>query len=160
MLRRCAVFLAMAAVVSLAFACGNTLPAPAASVFDAAEELEIFTIQSTMETQGEPFPPDTILLQGHRVVASAIVKDSAQRQEITRIVNSGIDPDTFPASCFIPRHALRAKRAGKVVELVICYQCQQIQIFVNGSRIETITTNNVQAELDAAFARAGLRSRD
>jgi hypothetical protein len=36
------------------------------------------------------------------------------------------------AGCFNPRHGLRLKGGGKSVDLVICFECLQVEVFVNG----------------------------
>lgn len=150
--------LATLALATLATGC-SSLPEPAAGVLGGAEELEVFSIESSMERRGEPMPEGAELLHGNRVIAKAAVTDAAEREAIVSIVEGGLDPSVPPALCFVPRHAVRAKRAGKTIELVICYQCNQVKVFVDGLDGETLTTSNVQKDLDAAFQRAGLPPR-
>jgi hypothetical protein len=34
--------------------------------------------------------------------------------------------------CFLPRHGIRVKHAGKVADFVICFECNNVRVYVDG----------------------------
>jgi hypothetical protein len=94
---------------------------------------------------------------GFTILAQADVADPAARERILSIVQGGIDEGGTQAKCFNPRHGVHATKGGRGVDYVICYECSAVNIVEDGREPETVTTSNVQAKLDAAFAAAGLK---
>lgn len=68
--------------------------------------------------------------------------DGDKGREIVEGFKSGLAsaPD-YVAGCFNPRHGLRISSAEKVVDLVICFQCVQIYVFVGDERIANLRTS-------------------
>ena len=60
--------------------------------------------------------------------------DAATVDAGTVIVSKGL-----VAGCFKPRHGIRAVVDGKKVELVICYECLSMSVYVDGKRSSALT---------------------
>jgi hypothetical protein len=45
------------------------------------------------------------------------------------------------ALCFRPRHGVRAKSGGRAVELVICFECSWVKVYVDGKEVRDEATN-------------------
>lgn len=59
------------------------------------------------------------------------------------------------ASCFNPRHALRADFEGSRFEVVICFECIEVVCLQNGEQVASEHTERFpQADFDAVLARA------
>jgi len=130
--------------------CGG-LPASATGVLEGAEQFQIYRL----EPYGEAAKPGETVFRGHVIEARAEVKDAQSKAKITDIVNRGIRRGDTQAKCFNPRHGIHAVRAGKTVDLVICYECSAVEVGENGVW-STMTTADVQSDLDAAFEAAGI----
>lgn len=60
------------------------------------------------------------------VVGKVEITDEASRREITRALNAGLTSVVMPNKCFWPRHAVRLVRGDETIDLVICFQCNQV----------------------------------
>jgi hypothetical protein len=64
--------------------------------------------------------------------------------------------------CFTPRHGIHATRAGATVDLVVCFECLQIYLYVNGSEIRNggevrfLTSKSPEAVFDKVLADANV----
>lgn len=69
--------------------------------------------------------------------------------------------DGTVANCFNPRHGLRVTQEDKVYEFVICFECYQVQWFIDSERQEGFLITDSPAELfnetlkDAGVSVAG-----
>ncbi|MBN9122709.1 MAG: hypothetical protein J0I06_26790 [Planctomycetes bacterium] len=45
----------------------------------------------------------------------------------------GVTEGDKGARCFVPRHGVRAVHGGKTYDLVICFECGWVYVFVDGS---------------------------
>lgn len=76
-------------------------------------------------TSGEP-------LLGGRVLGQVEITDPAQRREIVAAVKQAIrNPHPNRMGCWMPRHVLRLSKAGKTIEVVICFECHGYAIHLD-----------------------------
>jgi hypothetical protein len=61
-----------------------------------------------------------------------------------------------PAACFNPRHGIRAVRGNKTVDLVICFECQQIEIYDERGKQGTTTTHSSKPVFDRILSAANV----
>lgn len=87
---------------------------------------------------------------GYRVLGRIEVTDRKRIEEIVAAFNRGIaDSDGSVASCFYPRHAIRAHYGERLEDYVICFQCLNIAKY-NGEKITSIpTADSGKATLNA-----------
>lgn len=133
----------------------NPLPADVRAVLEAPETLEIYAVRGSMDLGGMP-PPGSDTFHDNLVIGKAAVSEAAQRVRITAAATAGIDPEAPVAACFHPRHALRAMRNRTTVDLVICYECASLEVYVNDERIGSVPTRDVRASLDREFLALGV----
>lgn len=130
----------------------SSLPSSAVAVLEHADAFEIYAL----EPNGAEEPkPGAEVFHGHAILVRAEVKDRNAQEQITEIVNHGVRKGGTQAKCFNPRHGIHATRGGHSVDLVICYECSAIEFGEDGY-FTTVTTGNVQADLDDAFRAAGV----
>ena len=55
------------------------------------------------------------------------------------------DSKGLVAGCFNPRHGIRATAGGKTVELVICYECLSMKVYVDGKAKRAVLTTSSPA---------------
>jgi len=69
-----------------------------------------------------------------------------------------MEGDIQPAKCFDPRHGIRATHEGKTVELVICFQCAQFNVYVgaDGEGKHLLIGKGPEPALDKVLKDAGI----
>jgi hypothetical protein len=139
---------------SLAAGCG--IPATAANVIENADQLEVMLL---IPHAGMADAKEGQNFHGHMVTDRAVVSDPAARQRIIDIIERGVRTGFTQAKCFQPHHGVHAVRFGQTVDLVICYECSNIEIHEGGVERPMIATGNVQADLDAELAKIGVVTR-
>jgi hypothetical protein len=133
----------------------SPLPPDVRAVLEAPETLEIYAVRGSMDLGGMP-PPGSDVFHDNLVIDKAPVPDASQRARIGAAATAGLDPSTPVAACFHPRHAMRAVREGTTVDLVICFECHSVQVFVNDKQTDTVPTRDVRAALDREFLALGV----
>jgi hypothetical protein len=134
----------------------NRIPEAVARLLDKADTFELYSLDPDEKGKGVGAKEG---FHGWKVLGKTEVKDKAKRKRLTDAVRLGAE-DNFgmAANCFIPRHGIRLKGNGKTVDLVICFQCLQVQVFVDGQRKEGfLITSDPQRAFDATLKGAGVK---
>jgi hypothetical protein len=97
--------------------------APAVAGIDDAEGLTLFALDGAPAADGGPNR-----LEGYGIVRQVEVPEAARRAEILEAVQDAIRAGGDQAKCFNPRHAMRVTRGGKHVDLIICFECDNVRI--------------------------------
>ena len=99
----------------------------------------------------EPEPEGKIakekLFHGWLVLGKTTVKDAKTRKELFDALQE--EADKAP-KCFDPRHGIRATHGGKTVDLVICFHCGHIYIYLDG-KDERADSQTVSRDSQPAF---------
>ncbi|MGI8906985.1 MAG: hypothetical protein ACR2IE_10905 [Candidatus Sumerlaeaceae bacterium] len=66
------------------------------------------------------------LFHGYRVLGRVHAMKHARK--IVSAIKGSLHVPTVYATCFSPRHGVHAQRAGKTVDLLICYECGSIAV--------------------------------
>lgn len=99
---------------------------------------------------------------GHEILGHAPLNDDLVRSELVELVLRGIqESDGTVAACFEPRHGIRAVKEGKVLDMLICYECLQVEIHTpelveEKGRLGVLTSNSVEADVSRVYTSAGL----
>lgn len=110
-----------------------------------ADRFEVMLI----ECEREPEPGEDALYR-YPVEKRVEVPAREDRVKLLSRLYQGLDEETSPAMCFEPHHALRAVRGPARVELIICFQCHQMQ--ATGLGVRTPRPGGLVAISDAARA--------
>lgn len=110
----------------------NRLPRKVRSILNSADKVELFAISPRKGDADGAKPKDCI--QGWKILGTATVSKKDEKQALVEAIDKAIaESGVLDAGrCFRPRHALRASHDGKVVELVICFECTQIHVYLDG----------------------------
>jgi hypothetical protein len=97
-------------------------------------------------------------LQKYPVLGKTTVADAATRKALIDALEKGIAGNEGEvAGCFNPRHAIRVVHGGKTYDLIICFECLQISIFVNDGRGKAVlTTEEPKAAFDEVLNAANV----
>jgi len=124
------------AICSLALLCfvatparseDNRLPEEAASILGKAKQFELLSLDPA---SGSDKPTGSF--RGYRVLGKTTVNDRA-RKDLAQAFLKGMEGKIDPKRCFKPRHGVRATHDGKTIELVICFECTQFDVYVGSA---------------------------
>jgi hypothetical protein len=132
----------------------NKIPAAVREALDKAEGVTLLSLDPD-EKAGVGAP---VQFHDWKVLGKTEVKDKAARAKlIAALVKGANQKGVEAAKCFEPRHGLQFTRGGKTVDLVICFQCSQVRVYVNGSRGEGfLIANSPQPAFDQVLKDAGV----
>jgi hypothetical protein len=66
---------------------------------------------------------------GYRILGSTEVGGEAKSELLGKLYTA-LAEDAQPNRCFNPRHGIRATAGERHIDLVICFECKQVQSFV------------------------------
>ncbi len=109
---------------------GSRLPSAAEQALQGSADFELLSLEPLEEkTDGSGF-------HGWKILGTTPIKDSGTRAKLVSALKAGVaDYDGGVAACFIPRHGIRVAHDGKTHEFVICFQCAQVQWYIDGQRV-------------------------
>ena len=106
---------------------GGKLPP---EVMTALKESEKLTLYSIDFQAFEESSFHDIRFHGNRILGETVITSVEARRQVARAIQKGVKAwDGNLYHCFNPRHGLRVIRGAAVYDLLICFECQQIQIF-------------------------------
>lgn len=134
------------------------LPDDARDVLEQAEVFELLALHPEHDA-AEGVPAEQLFHRWH-VLGRTRIDGATERRTLIEELYRSLDGNPGEAaSCFIPRHALRAVRGDREVGVVICFEC--LQCLVHGVKAEGTVTGYLLEEservYDAALKRHGLK---
>ena len=150
-----AVPLAAAVLACAALPAGakEMLPDAARAALTKADQLELYSLDPSKEDN-----KDKDAFHGYKVLGKTTVKADDARKALADAVLKGVaDSDGAIAKCFDPRHGVRAVYDGRTYDLVICFQCSQIEVFAGDKKLGvTPTAKTAEPALDKLLKDAGV----
>jgi len=94
-----------------------------------ADKVTLFSIDGTLQVGLKQSNKGAEKFHDYPILGEIEIKDSQTRNEVAQALLKGIENQSrdFPA-CFWPRHGIRAEKAGKVTDYVICFECSQVVV--------------------------------
>lgn len=135
----------------------NALTSSTIRSLEQADEWVLYSLNpiSIEALQPEDPRPEEVF-HDFPVLGKTVIKDPSATLKLLRALNSGIaNFDGMAANCFNPRHGIRAKLGSEVVDLVICFECQQIVIHAT-NRESVLTDDSAKPVFDKALTDAGV----
>lgn len=108
----------------------NKLPADVQAILNKADTFELYSLdpersRNKKDAGGADF-------RGWTILGKTAVKDAETRKRLVTALYDGIaKSDGSGARCFDPRHGIRASAEGKSVDLVICFECSWVYVFLD-----------------------------
>ena len=76
------------------------------------------------------------LFHGYAALGETQVQAAPVKRKVIASLYQGMaDDDAMQMLCFIPRHGVRAVHGSRVVDLVLCYQCGNMRIYLGSDPI-------------------------
>jgi hypothetical protein len=105
---------------------------------DRAERVTLFSVDWHGYDDRAPATDDA--LYGCHILGKVEITDPEQRRELIAALREGIaTPDVVQAKCFYPRHVLRVEQGGRTADYVICFQCGNYRLYLDGSTRHNLT---------------------
>lgn len=149
--RRSAILAVLGLLAVGAFYVFRGIPSDAAEVLRNADSFELLSIDPERGRDDDDF-------RGFKVLGRTSVTDPATRERLYQSLQFGARWNLpLPAMCFNPRHGIRATAGGKTVDLVICFECKQVNVWHGDSLVTTFMVGQSPApEFDQVLRDAGL----
>jgi hypothetical protein len=71
---------------------------------------------------------------GVAVLGKTEVKGDGMKSFADTVLKAIEDPSARGARCFIPRHGIAFRNGDKVIDLVICFECSWVDIYIAGKK--------------------------
>lgn len=98
---------------------------------DRPERVTVISIDGRDRETNDPPTGET--LYGYPVLGRVEVNDPDQIRKLIAGLREGLNaPDVPLAKCYWPRHVLRVEQGGQTADYVICFQCQQYRLYLDG----------------------------
>jgi hypothetical protein len=156
-----------------ALAQGNHLPDSVKSVLADAERFELMSIdpelpQYTQDASGHwsaagtNAPEARKYFHGYRVLKTSVVSNPNTRKQLVTALDDAVERSNMMERdlCFNPHHAIRAVRAGKTADFVICFECQTVESYLDGSHAGSAAITRDPASMFDAALEASSDSTD
>jgi hypothetical protein len=102
----------------------NKLPDVVRTALEKAGELEVYSLNGeTSEKDG---------WHGSKILGKTTVKKE-DTTKLAAALAKGVTEGDRGARCFIPRHGIRATYDGKTYDLVICFECGWVYLYIDKS---------------------------
>lgn len=140
----------------------DKLPTSVIRTLRFPDSLEILALDPTSSKERGTVLPAERDFHGYAILGHAPLNDEATRSELVELVLRGVqESDGRVAACFNPRHGIRAVKDGKVLDMLICYECLQIELHCAAleeekGRLGVLTSSSVEPEVSRLFEAAGL----
>jgi hypothetical protein len=87
------------------------------------------------------------------------IPEPGPRHELVAALQKAIsESDGSVAACFEPRHGIHATSGVNSVDLVICFHCRQIEVYLGSTQTAYVpTTDAAERVFDRFLEEAGVR---
>lgn len=116
-----------------------------------ADRVTLFSVDGGDQKEREPPAGET--LYGYPVLGKVEITDPDRRRALADALRDGLErTDVEQAKCFWPRHVLRIEAGGRATDYVICFRCQNYELYADG-RKRTGFTPPFSRHVEPAFSR-------
>ncbi|MGH8518006.1 MAG: hypothetical protein ACREUE_11155 [Panacagrimonas sp.] len=99
---------------------------------------------------------------GWEVIGRTFVRDAGMRKKLIASLRTGVEENSgIGAACFRPRHGIRVTEKGKITDFIICFECYQMQVYVDDRPQKSIlVTRTPEPVFNAALTSSKLPLSD
>lgn len=131
---RIASLVVLALVIIAALSWYSTTSDPFFAELVGSERVELLALDP-YSYDPEASTEDTRHFHGWTVFGRTDAESAGARDRIVGLVHRCVRiPPMGVAMCFSPRHGLSITKDGHVTDLVICFECRQMEVYVDGER--------------------------
>jgi hypothetical protein len=123
------------------------------------DSMTVYSLDGRNEWGRDPKPPPAKMFHEHPVLGKVDIASPKDRTAILAAIKKGIVKGGEGAKCFFPRHGVKFTQAGKTMEYVICFECSEFELYMDGVRSHEYTESTADTAhqiLDEHLAGAGI----
>jgi hypothetical protein len=135
-------------------ALGNALPADAAEALRSASEAEIYSLEPYDSAVDEE--ADSSRLHGYLVLGKTALDPVSSRAAVAEFETAVANWNGLVAACFDPRHGLRTKSNGHTFDFLLCYDCNGLAVYRDGTLLTSIGVTGSPRVLNEMMEALGL----
>lgn len=126
------------------------------SAIESADEVILYSLDPERADLIDHSPEHLAkLFNGYLILGQALIDDASERRALVDSLCHGLaDSPRMVELCFDPRHGLRIRTSSQNLDVVICFQCHQIQLKGNSEFI--LISCSPQGVFDSALQKAHL----
>jgi hypothetical protein len=144
-------YLALVPASFLGFFPDGRMSWDARSIFGRATELRVLALDPGMEIAPTTKVTETNF-HGYDVTGAVTVSEPTQVTNLVSAVFRSIDEAWLPgAICFRPHHGLIVKSPKSEMHLVICYECDRVNVYAKGQVWQGVITSRSMPVLNAVL---------
>ena len=129
----------------------NELPAPAVAILEQADGFELLALNPSRKLKAVKGT-----FHGYRILGTTFIKDAETRKKLVSAFEKGVaENQGVVAACFNPRHGIRATRNRKQADFVVCFECDQVQLF-GETQGEFLISSTPRALFDSVLRSSGV----
>jgi hypothetical protein len=126
------------------------MPGTARQTVENADHFEIISLDPYRTHEGNN------RFHGYLIRGRNELHDANARKQLLNALYNSLGHGVPGIMCFNPRHAIHAVLDGHTVDLLICFECQQVEGFVDGHRTDALVGFGAKTEFERIFREAGL----
>jgi hypothetical protein len=108
----------------------NRIPPEAEAILQRARQLELFSIEPVVVK--DQFERN---FHNWRILGATVVTNNDVRELLVTTFKKAIEENTgYGKPCFCPRHAIRVTHHGETADFLICFECLQVRVWLDGKR--------------------------
>jgi hypothetical protein len=129
-------------------------PAPDKVVLESSEQFTLYSLDPYPLGQGDVALP---IFHEHRILGKTLITDPKIKRHLLDAMYESIgNSNGDMAACFNPRHGIHAVSKQKTVDLVICFECGQTEVYDEHGMHGTTNTSSPKPVFDRVLTNAGV----
>jgi hypothetical protein len=124
---------------------------------DSSRELTLYSLQpGDMELDSQDLKTKPTF-HGYLILGKTSVTDAKAKSDLLAAFYKGIsDSNGDMAKCFEPRHGIHVLGNNKSIDLVICFHCEQIEVYEDQKMRFVPITDSPKAVFNRILSQAGI----
>jgi len=131
-MHRCCLATGLLAAMLLS-GCGQRIPASVLPALEKADKFELYSLDPTPTTEIPAVNFHDWAILGSTEVDKADVR----KRLVAALKKAAAENEGIAAGCFNPRHGIRVIHGGKTYDLVICFECYSVIVYIDDVRKES-----------------------
>ncbi len=145
-------FLMLLGTIMYSYA-GDGLPRDISDFFSSAQVFTLYSLEPALA--GKSSRKDVEKFRHWSVLGKTSSLDQRERRDLEEALTRGNQENQGEvAACFNPRHGIHLQRAKESVDLVICFECAQVEVFKDGKKVSNFLTTASPAVVFNRILRA------
>jgi hypothetical protein len=134
----------------------DTLSKETRTILDQSQKLVLLSIEPTpLDQEGKTASKKSF--HRHAILGQTEITDGKRKSELLSALYGAVyEYQGRLYGCFNPRHGIIALAGTNRVELVICFECQRIQEFVNSNESRCLIRDGPHEIFDRTLMEAGV----